>query len=103
KTSIRPEIKPEWLRQLAGYVLLDYDDEYKMTSVGIYMARQGMLFTWPVEEYFQKLAGDPLASVAVLRRDFRGQFSTSLVQHKQQEPPRERAAANIFGIEQFED
>jgi hypothetical protein len=103
KTSIRSEITSAWIRQLAGYLILDYDDAYQIKSLGIYMARQGLLFTWPVEEFLQKLTGDPLASVAALRRDFRAQFSPGLVQHKEQETPGGRAAINIFGIERFDE
>jgi hypothetical protein len=27
--------------QLAGYLLLDYDDQYRITQVGLYLSRQG--------------------------------------------------------------
>ena len=47
KTSVNSQIKAEYLYQLAGYLLLDYDDYYSIDSVGIYMARQGLLFNWP--------------------------------------------------------
>src|SRR5262249_2681307 len=51
KSSKLPGIDPLDLRQLVGYVLLDYDDEYHMQSVGIYKARYGMLVTWPLEQF----------------------------------------------------
>jgi hypothetical protein len=41
--------------QLAGYVLLDYDDRYRINEVGFYMSRIGWLATWPVEEFFRLL------------------------------------------------
>lgn len=41
--------------QLAGYALLDYTDEYKIDSVGWYLARLGHLVTWPVAEYLALL------------------------------------------------
>lgn len=75
KASVKPEIRTEWLRQLAGYLLLDYDDEYKIKALSIYMARQGALFTWPVDEFLQKLSSDPPTSVAALRQEFRTRFS----------------------------
>ncbi len=40
KTSIAPQIRAEYLYQLAGYLLLDYTDQYHMKTIGIYMARQ---------------------------------------------------------------
>ncbi|MDG4793610.1 hypothetical protein [Micromonospora sp. WMMD1082] len=41
--------------QLAGYVLLDYDDRYGIEVVGFYMARIGVLAVWPVDEFFRML------------------------------------------------
>ena len=70
KTSISPTIEPEWLRQIVGYTLLDYNDERQIKSVGIYMARQGMLFTWPLVDLLPQLTGDPTATVKRLRQEF---------------------------------
>jgi hypothetical protein len=77
KASVQPKIEPNWLRQLAGYLLLDYDDANQIRSLGIYMVRQGMLFTWPVEDFLQMLTGDPAASVASLRRELRARLQTA--------------------------
>jgi hypothetical protein len=74
KASGRSELRTEWLRQLAGYLLLDLDDTYRITSLGIYMARQGMLLTWPVEQFISKLTGDSMTTLAALRQDFRALF-----------------------------
>ena len=71
KASISPQIKADFLHQLAGYVLLDYNDTYHITSLGIYMARQGILFSWPVSEFLQKVTGDGDTSLIVLRQAFR--------------------------------
>jgi hypothetical protein len=71
KASINPVIDAKWLRQLAGYVLLDYEDEHHIDSVGVYMARQGALLRWPLDEFVHMLTGDAAASVADLRREFR--------------------------------
>lgn len=70
KTSINPTVQSWWLRQLAGYVLLDYNDVYGSNTVGLYMARQGMLFTWTVEDFLRTLANDPSASIMTLRHQF---------------------------------
>jgi hypothetical protein len=37
--------------QLAGYLLLDYDDQYGISRVGLYLARQGKGIIWTVEEF----------------------------------------------------
>ncbi|MEV6370133.1 hypothetical protein AB0L86_24920 [Micromonospora musae] len=69
KSISRPELltdKVIW--QLAGYVLLDYDDAYHLDEVGFYMSRIGWLTTWPTEEFFRLLGSRvPLPR---LRADF---------------------------------
>ncbi len=70
KTSITPQIKAKYLYQLAGYLLLDYDDKLQVDSVGIYMARQGILFTWPVVEFLHLLTGNETVSLSQLRQEF---------------------------------
>jgi AAA domain len=58
--------------QLAGYTLLDYDDQYKIRRVGLYLSRQGTGITWDVGEFLGKLgAREPLPT---LRRRFRDHF-----------------------------
>lgn len=69
KTSISPQIKAEYLYQLAGYLLLDYNDALHINSTAIYMARQGILFDWPVADFLQKLTGNDV-SLAKLRQEF---------------------------------
>ena len=60
KTTIKREIGSDWIWQLLGYVLLDYSDHYHMNGVGFYMARQGMLIKWDLEETLRGLcAGEP--------------------------------------------
>lgn len=41
----------EELYQLAGYLLLDYDDHYRIDRLGFYLSRQGGLITWDVEDF----------------------------------------------------
>ncbi|MFI6468534.1 hypothetical protein [Streptomyces sp. NPDC050538] len=41
--------------QLAGYLLLDAADRYRIDTVGLYLARSATLATWPVEEYLELL------------------------------------------------
>ncbi|MFB7713929.1 hypothetical protein [Streptomyces sp. NPDC056105] len=52
KATIRPErIDGSAVRQLAGYLLLDYPHEYRMEQLGVYLSRQGRLVSWPVTEF----------------------------------------------------
>ena len=69
KASVNPQIKAEYLYQLAGYLLLDYDDALHINSMAIYLARQGILFAWPVADFLQKLTGEDV-SLAKLRQEF---------------------------------
>ncbi|MEU6151502.1 ATP-dependent helicase [Actinosynnema sp. NPDC047251] len=59
--------------QLAGYLLLDYNNHYAINSVGLYLSRQGGLIVWNVEDFLTKLgASAPLATLrARLRADLR--------------------------------
>jgi hypothetical protein len=45
----------EEIYQLAGYLLLDYDNHFGMDRVGLYLSRQGGLITWNAEEFLQRL------------------------------------------------
>ncbi len=69
KTTISPQIKADYLYQLAGYLLLDYNDALHISSVGIYLSRQGILFEWPVTDFLQKLTKIDV-SLAKLRQEF---------------------------------
>ncbi|MGW1507002.1 hypothetical protein ACWCQW_52950 [Streptomyces mirabilis] len=41
--------------QLAGYLLLDAQDRYRIDTVGLYLTRSGAFASWPVEEYLELL------------------------------------------------
>ena len=71
KSSIQARIEPKWLRQLIGYVLLDYDDRHHLHSVGIYMVRQGLLFKWSLLDCLRLLTGNDNNSLAQFRQAFR--------------------------------
>ena len=64
-------VRKGYLNSYAGYLLLDYDDKLQVGSVGIYMARQGILFTWPVVEFLRLLTGNDTVSLSQLRQEFR--------------------------------
>lgn len=71
KTTIKSEISPQWIYQLLGYALLDYDNEYDLTGVGLYMARQGLQIDWSFEEVQNGLAAVPNTPIASLRKQFK--------------------------------
>lgn len=48
-----PSLNNVW--QLAGYVLLDYDDEHRIDRVGWYLTRTGALVTWPLPDFLALL------------------------------------------------
>lgn len=57
----------EEIYQLAGYLLLDYDDRYRINRLGLYLSRQGGLITWEVEESLTALgARHTLANLRTL-------------------------------------
>ncbi len=54
KSTIQSKFRDPVLHQLLGYVLLDYADEHGISSVGIYLARHGVLLRWPLERLLGK-------------------------------------------------
>jgi hypothetical protein len=56
--------------QLIGYVLLDFDDEYQITDVGLFAARYAYLATWNLGSLLAELAGHPI-SLSSERAEFR--------------------------------
>ncbi|MFD8335652.1 hypothetical protein ACFV42_23775 [Streptomyces solisilvae] len=70
KSTLTPQLRPDqartWFHQLAGYLLLDYDNTHSIKALGIYLSRQAVLLTWPVED-FLRLMGARIP-LDVLRR-----------------------------------
>jgi hypothetical protein len=54
------------IRQLLGYVLIDYTSQHAITGIGLYFARQGKLPIWELDELLPRL-GAP-APLEALRR-----------------------------------
>jgi hypothetical protein len=71
KASVEPKIQSMWLRNLAGCVLLDFEDQHHIHSVGIYMVRQGLLVSWSLDAFFGRLTGESHTNLASLRQEFR--------------------------------
>ena len=76
KTSQKLSLGVTDLFQLLGYALLDYDDEFGVSTVGIFSARYAYLATWDLGSLLGELAGQPVR-LAVLR----GQFRELLLRH----------------------
>ncbi len=72
KATTRPrQLGVAEIYQLAGYLLLDYDDEFGIDRVGLYLSRQGHLITWTVPDFLLRLGTTtPLPTLRHRLRDF---------------------------------
>jgi hypothetical protein len=70
KTDSRFSLGLTVLFQVIGYALLDFNDAYGLTDVGIFSARYAHLTTWGISELLGELASRPV-SVAGARLEFR--------------------------------
>jgi hypothetical protein len=70
KTSAKLTLALKDLFQVVGYALLDFDDEYKLTELGIFSARYAYLVTWSLDGLLGELAGEPV-SLQSARQEFR--------------------------------
>lgn len=71
KTTVKPEINSDWIWQLLGYVLLDYSDNNQISGIGLYMARQGVLIDWDLNEALEILCPGEPPSIEELRSKFK--------------------------------
>jgi len=71
KTTKNNVVEAAWLRQLLGYVLLDYDDMLQVNTVGLYLARHGVLLSWPISELLMGLSRGQCVDLGTLRSEFR--------------------------------
>lgn len=78
KTTINPRIDGGWIRQLLGYLLLDTHGEFAISSIGLYLARQGRLMAWPLPEALEILTGRPDVDLVAARAEFADFLGTSL-------------------------
>lgn len=70
KTTKKPDFdRKGLLYQLLGYVLLDYEDEFGIDEVGVYLARRGLLIRWQLEPLLERIAGG--ADLPALRTGFK--------------------------------
>lgn len=67
KATIMPrKLGADEVSQLAGYLLLDYPNEYGIREVGLYLSRQGTVISWTVPEFLDLLGAT--ASLPTLRK-----------------------------------
>ncbi len=70
KATTHPHrLDPEWLYQLVAYALLDAADLFRIRRVGVYLARQGTLVCWALDQLVALLA-DRAISWKQLQADF---------------------------------
>ena len=78
KTIVTPAITKTMLYQLIGYALLDYEDEYQITEIGIYLARQATTLRWDLCEMLDRLRTDtPSSPLAELRQQFKNTIQST--------------------------
>ena len=71
KTTKRRGAQGEWLRQLIGYALLDYEDVHAIDRLGLRLPRQGTQHSWPVAVLIAELSGRGDLDLPSLRERFR--------------------------------
>ena len=68
KTTVNPRNTfPKDLRQLIGYALLDWDNEYTLEQVGFYYSRQATCVTWSLSELLLECTSTASADLLSLR------------------------------------
>jgi hypothetical protein len=68
--AAKPSLGVKEAFQVIGYALLDFDDAYQLTDVGIFSARYGYLARWDLQALLDELAGHDV-SLADTREEFR--------------------------------
>lgn len=71
KTTADARFDQQWLLQLLGYVLLDWDDEYRIDGLGVLFARQATLAKWPLADVLRRVGGGGMAALPGLRAEFK--------------------------------
>ena len=65
----KPSLGIREIFQIIGYALLDFDDAYQLTEVGIFSARYAYLSTWRIGQLLNELTGSPV-SLSTTRQEF---------------------------------
>lgn len=70
KTDSKLSLGVKTMFQVIGYALLDFDDAYHLTEVGIFSARYAYLATWEIFALLDELAGCKV-NLSSIRQEFR--------------------------------
>jgi hypothetical protein len=77
KTTLDARLDQNWLLQLLGYVLLDWDDKYGIDGLGLLLARQATLARWPLDRVLTSVGAGGMRDLPALRADFKSRLVTS--------------------------
>jgi hypothetical protein len=59
KATVRPDrLGRAEVYQLVGYLLLDYDDTFRIDRLGLYPSRQGAFIDWRTDDFLGLLSAD---------------------------------------------
>lgn len=64
KTSSKLSLTVTDMLQVIGYALLDFEDAYRLDTVGLFNARYSHLVTWDLASLLSELAGHPVNPAA---------------------------------------
>jgi hypothetical protein len=70
KTRAGCSLRLQDVLQVIGYALLDFDDSYALTQIGLFSTRYAYLATWDLAAFLEELAGQQV-SIQATRREFR--------------------------------
>ena len=71
KTTVNPRRRlSTTIRQLIGYTLLDWNDEFEIREVGVYFSRQGAKVTWDLEDLIARTAMNSQTGLSEFRKEF---------------------------------
>lgn len=70
-TSAPREKLPASVRQLIGYALLDWNNDYGIREAGFYFSRQGTVVSWPLDDLISRTATDSKILLSELRGEFK--------------------------------
>jgi hypothetical protein len=71
KTSKTFSLALSDMLEVVGYALLDFEDLYRIDTIGIFNARYANLATWRLQDLLPELAGQPV-DIPQVREEFRG-------------------------------
>jgi hypothetical protein len=83
KTSAKLSLPATDILQVIGYALLDFDDEFQLSTAGIFSGRYGYLPTWELGSLLHDLAGQEVSLPAT-----REEFRRLLLTHQHRSLPR---------------